>query len=269
MKQQLRSRVANGLDRIRLLGPAERVRAAWLSRRASRREEGVLAPDGLPLPPAPLRLLIDSRSGDAGQFLQVGSQMCEAIRRVVGEAGKPVEQMEAILDFGCGCGRVARHWAECPPQLYGCDYNPELVDWCAVNLPAGRFTRNDLAPPTSYEDESFDLIYALSVFSHLGEPLQRSWLEEFRRLLRPGGLLLLTVLGERMRERLAGDEARRFDSGEMIVQRPRMAGRNLCTVYHPSSYVHWTLLADFAEVRHVDLGSPSQPILQEAYLARL
>lgn len=270
MKQQLRSQVANSLDRMRLLGPAERVRSAWLSRRASRREEGVIAPDGLPLPPARLRLLIDSRSGDAGQFLQVGAQMCGAIRAAVAEAGRPVEQMDAILDFGCGCGRVARHWsAEGPPQVYGCDYNPDLVEWCAANLPAGRFARNELAPPTSYEDESFDLIYALSVFSHLDEPLQRGWLEEFRRLLRPGGFLLLTVLGERMRERLTEEEAHRFGSGEMIVQRPRMAGRNLCTVYHPNSYVNQALLADFAEVRHIDLGSPSQPILQEAYLARL
>lgn len=134
---------------------------------------------------------------------------------------------------------------------------------------ASRATANQLAPPTPYVSGSFDLIYALSVFSHLDEPLQRDWLAEFRRLLRPGGLLVLSLLGERLRHRLGREEQRRFDRGEIVVQRPRMAGRNLCTVFHPRAYVSGTLLAGFAEVRRFDLGSPAQPILQDAYLARL
>ena len=185
-------------------------------------------------------------------------------------AGTPVEQMRAILDFGCGCGRVARHWAEVEgPELYGWDYNPDLVAWCAANLPALWATRNGLAPPTPYVTGSFDLIYALSVFSHLDEPLQRGWLAEFRRLLRPGGLLVLSVLGEKLRHRLGVGEQQRFDYGEMVVQRPRLAGRNLCTVYHPRSYMTDDLLAEFAWVHPFDLGSARQPILQDAYLAGL
>lgn len=61
---------------------------------------------------------------------------------------------------------------------------------------------------------------------------------------------------------------RRFDRGEMVVQRPRMAGRNLCTVYHPRPYVSGALLEEFADVGRFDLGSACQPILQDAYLAR-
>jgi hypothetical protein len=71
-----------------------------------------------------------------------------------------------------------------------------------------------------------------------------------------------------VRYRLDRGEQRRFDRGEMIVRRPRMSGRNLCTVYHPRPYVTGTLLAGFAEVRPFDLGSPEQPFLQDAYLAR-
>lgn len=277
----MRSRIADGLDRTRLLGPAERLREGWLSLRAHDYEP--TAPDGLSLPPPRLRLLVDGRSGDAGAFLSVGAQMCESIRDAVAGAGNPVSGMLAVLDFGCGCGRVARHWrssfvGSAPikderrpaegPEIYGCDYNRELVDWCAANLPGARVTRNELAPPLPYVTGSFDLIYALSVFSHLDEPLQRAWLAEFRRLLRPGGLLVLSVLGEHMRHRLSAEERSRFDRGELVVQRPRMAGRNLCTVYHPHPYVTGTLLAGFSEVRRFDLGSARQPILQDAYLAR-
>jgi SAM-dependent methyltransferase len=268
MRQQTRSQIADRLDRTRLLLPAERLREGWLAHRAHERE--VVGADGLPVPPPRLRLLVDGRTGDAEAFQRLGAQMCDSIQAAAAAAGAPVERMRAILDFGCGCGRVARHWAAVEGlEIYGCDYNPDLVAWCVANLPNLRATRNQLAPPTPYVTGSFDLVYALSVFSHLDEVLQRGWLTEFRRLLRPGGLLVLSVLGERMRHRLSVEEQQRFDCGEMVVQRPRMAGRNLCTVYHPRPYVEGELLASFSEVRRFDLGSPSQVVLQDAYLARL
>lgn len=268
MRQQVRSRIADGLDRTRLLLPAERLREKWLTFRVQ--DERTTASDGLPLPPPRLRLLVDGRTGDGEAFLRLGAQMCDSIQAAVAAAGAPAEEMGAILDFGCGCGRVARHWAAVEgPEIYGCDYNPDLVEWCAEHLPNVRAARNELAPPTPYASCGFDLIYALSVFSHLDEELQRAWLAEFRRLLVPGGILILSVLGEQMRHRLDQGEQQRFDRGEMIVQRPRMAGRNLCTVYHPRSYVTGTLLADFGEVRPVDLGSPAQPVLQDGYLVRV
>ena len=115
---------------------------------------------------------------------------------------------------------------------------------------------------------SFGLIYALSVFSHLSEPLQRAWVAEFRRLLRPGGLLVLSVLGRQVQERLTAEERRRFDRGELVVERPRMAGRNVCTAYHPPEFVTGSLLPGFGAIRGFDLGSATLPILQDAYLAR-
>jgi len=263
----MRSRIADGLDRTRLLVPAERLREGWLTLCAQDQE--ATAADGLSLPPPRLRLLVDGRSSDSDAFLWLGLQMCGSIRAAAAAAGTPVEGMGAVLDFGCGCGRVARHWAAVEgPELYGCDYNPDLVAWCAENLPHMRVARNQLAPPTPYVSGSFDLIYAFSVFTHLDEALQRDWLAEFRRLLRPGGMLVLSLLGDRVRYRLDRGEQRRFDRGEMIVRRPRMSGRNLCTVYHPRPYVTGTLLAGFAEVHPFDLGSPEQPFLQDAYLAR-
>jgi SAM-dependent methyltransferase len=267
MRQQTRSRIADGLDRTRLLGPVERLREAWLGFRADDLEAE--APDGLPVPPSRLRLLVDGRSGDACLFLEVGAQLCESIQDVVADSGTPVNEMAAVLDFGCGCGRVARHWAGVEgPEIHGCDYNPDLVGWCAANLPHVRAARNELAPPTSYASGSFDLIYALSVFSHLDQALQSAWLAEFQRLLRPGGLLVLSVLGERLRHRLDPEEELRFARGEMVVQRPRQAGSNLCTVYHPRSYLSGCLLADFDDVRPFDLGSAELPIQQDGYIAR-
>jgi SAM-dependent methyltransferase len=267
MKQQTRSRIANGLDRTRLLGPTERLRQGWLSLRARGGQD--ICPDGLPLPPARLRLLVDGRSGDAELFLRVGAHMADSIRTAVTDAGTEIEGVGAILDFGCGCGRVARHWTALEgPEVHGCDYNPGLVGWCEGNLPFLRAVRNELHPPAPYEPERFDLIYALSVLSHLSEPLQQAWIAEFHRLLRPGGLLILSVLGDAFRGRLSDEGRERFDRGELVVERPRMAGRNICTAYHPCAYVSGRLLADFAEVEAFDLGGGELVVTQDAYVAR-
>jgi SAM-dependent methyltransferase len=250
-----------------LLRPAERLRQGWLTIRA---HDDHLAFDGLPVPPARQRLLVDGRSGDAAHFLRVGRRMHESICDAVAASGTDPRELRAVLDFGCGCGRVARHWARLDgPEIYGCDYNPELTAWCERNLPFLRVARNRLGPPTPYVSGSFDLVYALSVFSHLDDPLQRLWLDEYRRLLRPGGLLVLSLLGDSLRYRLDPAERRRYDAGDLVVQRPRLAGRNLCTVYHPPAYVFRSLLAGFGDVRRFELGTPEEPLQQDAYIARV
>lgn len=267
MRQQTRSRIATGLDRARLLGPAARVREGWLSART--RECQAIGPDGLPLPPPRARLLVDGRSSGVDHFFRVGGQMAESIHGAAAGKGTAVGELAAILDFGCGCGRVARHWAALDgPEIHGCDYNEGLVNWCKGNLPFLRATRNELAPPLPYVGQSFDLIYALSVLSHLSETLQHAWIAELRRLLRPGGLLVLSLLGERLSDRLTGAEQERFERGELVVERPRMAGHNVCTAYHPRRYVSERLLADFATVDAFDLGSSELVLMQDAYIAR-
>jgi SAM-dependent methyltransferase len=267
VKQQTRSRIADGLDRARLLGPVEALRERWLARRAD--AGPTVGADGLPLPPSRLRLLVDGRSGDGERFLRIGALMAGSIRAAVAESGAEMGEMGAILDFGCGCGRVARNWAALEdPEVHGSDYNEELVGWCDANLPFLRAVRNELEPPTRYESESLDLIYALSVLSHLSEPLQGAWVAEFRRLLRPGGLLIVSVLGESVRGRLTPERMQRFDRGELVVERPRMAGSNVCSAYHPRPYVTDRLLAGFDDVRGFELGSPEWPLLQDAYIAR-
>ena len=102
-----------------------------------------------------------------------------------------------MLDSGCGCGRVLRQWAGLDGvRVVGTDYNPELVDWCRENLPFAEVRRNGAAPPLPAGDSEFGLIYAFSVFTHLGETAQVAWMRELERALEPGGLLLFTAKGD-------------------------------------------------------------------------
>src|SRR2546430_3058492 len=94
----------------------------------------------------------------------------------------------AILDWGCGCARVARFVSEfAPGKLTGVDIDPDNIQWCKNNLPDAEFVRINLDPPTPFADESFDLVYGISVFSHLSQADQDRWLAELHRLTKPGG----------------------------------------------------------------------------------
>ena len=104
--------------------------------------------------------------------------------------------MGALLDWGCGCGRILRHWADLTEtRVCGCDIDPQMVGWCQANLPFADVARIELSPPLPYADSSFGLVYALSVITHLPEELQHAWVRECYRVLRPGGYLLFSTLG--------------------------------------------------------------------------
>jgi SAM-dependent methyltransferase len=198
--------------------------------------------DGLPLPPARLRVRVGPRFADRDWFLESGRSDAALLARVLAESGAPIEDARALLDFGCGVGRVLRHWRRLErTEVHGTDTNEPLVRWVAANLPFARAATNGPEPPLRYGDGSFDAVYALSVFTHLPEAAQRRWLDELARILRPGGHVLLTTHGDHFADRLTDDEAARFRAGELVVLNAEGAGTGLCSAYHPPAYVRQRL----------------------------
>lgn len=116
---------------------------------------------------------------------------------------------QAILDWGCGCARVARFITEfAPGKLTGIDIDPDNIQWCQENVPQAEFARIGLHPPTPLANESFDLVYGISVFTHLAESDQDRWLAELQRITRPGAAVLMSVQGEIAFLRADGDYQR-------------------------------------------------------------
>lgn len=111
-------------------------------------------------------------------------------------SGKDFSKMHSILDWGTGCGRVARHFSTVKNvQFSGADIDGDNIDWCAANLRFGRFDKLPLFPPTPYKNNEFDLVYGISVFTHLREEAQDAWLQELLRITRPGGIVMVTCHG--------------------------------------------------------------------------
>lgn len=133
---------------------------------------------------------------DLEGFLRLGATDAYRIRAAYENVtGKVFSDAGAVLDWGVGCGRVARHLApSLGARFHGCDIDADNVSWCAANLP-GQFSSSKLEPPLPYPDNSFDVIYGVSVFTHLRKPWELRWLEELHRVLKPGGSILVTIHG--------------------------------------------------------------------------
>ncbi len=257
----MRGVVKAGLERLDLLDAARRVRDAivalgWVrhNRRFLRRGEN----GGLPVPTARL-LMLTTASPSVEWFIQTGRAGADSIREQLERNGVPLPEVGAVLDFGCGCGRIIRHWVDLSADVHGCDYNPLLIDWCRRRLPFARFETNDLEPPLPYADAQFDLIYALSVFTHLPEPLQSRWVAELARVLRPGGHLIISTHGEAYLDTLSDSERARFHAGQLVVRDADAAGSNRCGVFFSEDYLRRHLEPGFRLREHLTRGARGNP----------
>jgi SAM-dependent methyltransferase len=112
-----------------------------------------------------------------------------------------------VLDFGCGAGRTLRHFSveATEAEFWGCDIDETSIEWMEQQMcPPFHAFVNDAEPPLEQADASFDLIWAISVFTHLTYSWSR-WLLELHRVLKPDGLLFVTFMGRGMSEEIAGD----------------------------------------------------------------
>ncbi len=249
----MKTRALRLLERLHLLRPAYRTYETLRSFGKRRSETA----GELPLPPRRLMVRV-AGTPDADWFLRSGQVSAESVREAAPRHGRPLEQVASLLDFGCGCGRVTRRWRDLDAEIHASDADARAVEWCRANLPFGRFAVNELAPPLEYGDETCDLVYAFSVLTHLTEELQQPWMEDLRRVLRPGGLLVLSTHGERYLERLTPAERAQFERGELVGRWGEVAGTNLCTTFHPRSYLE-RLSDGFELLEHVPEGATGNP----------
>jgi SAM-dependent methyltransferase len=148
----------------------------------------------------------------------LGDEATAASYHEVGASGRTLIEMmlpddwswrgKRVLDFGCGVGKVIRHFAPETEvaEFTGCDIHAPSIDWLQRNLsPPFSFFRCAEEPPLPQPDAYFDLIYAISVYTHLTDHWAQ-WLLEHHRVLAPGGLLLASFLGEGMIEPLIGEK---------------------------------------------------------------
>jgi ubiquinone/menaquinone biosynthesis C-methylase UbiE len=145
----------------------------------------------------------------------------------------------SILDWGCGTGRILRHLPtilETSNSFYGTDYNKKYVKWCSENLDGIQFRNNSLKPPLDFKADSMDVIYGISIFTHLSEELHFSWIHELTRVLKHGGILFLTTHGDAHTFKLLPKEQVLYDKGNLIVHAYKKEGNRLYASYQSPEF---------------------------------
>lgn len=155
-------------------------------------EDADLASFAPPLPPEDLRYLAGG-SAAPDEYLLEGSKLFLAIDKLV-----DLKNSKAILDFGCGSGRLLRFLSRYArhADMVGVDIEPRHMQWAASNLEFATFTIARKLPPLLMTDQRFDTAVALSVFSHLPEDSHMCWMKELARIVAPGGLVIVSTLGQ-------------------------------------------------------------------------
>jgi SAM-dependent methyltransferase len=146
----------------------------------------------LPVPPQNLWLGYANSPED---YLANGRRRVDQTREILRATAFDLELGHHVLDFGCASGIMLRWFIDIAEtgEVWGVDILSAAILWCQQNLgPPFKFVTTTSSPHLPFEDRYFDFIYAGSVFTHIAD-LAEAWLLELRRILRPGGRLLITV----------------------------------------------------------------------------
>lgn len=145
-----------------------------------------------------------------------------------------------ILDWGCGPGRTIRHLPEIlgnTCEYYGTDYNSQSIEWCSNNLHGIHFNLNTLEARLPYTNNFFDVIFGISIFTHLSEPMHFNWYNELYRILKPGGIMFVTTQSDNFTFKLTSGELEKYTNGELVVRGKVKEGHRTFSAFQPTAFM--------------------------------
>ena len=184
------------------------------------------------------------------------------------------DRAKSILDWGCGPGRVIRHFpllGGSSHQYSGSDYNEKYTGWCAKNIPGISFFVNELSPPLEVKSDSFDLVYGLSIFTHLSEKAHYDWMHEIFRILRPGGIFIFTTHGDGSLEKLTPSELEDYRNGNFVSRSFLKEGHRMYSSFQPEKFMDkirgkFTLLEFIPGGKSSDIGYQDCRIFRKPFI---
>ena len=209
-----------------------------------------------PLPPRPLALRagVPDPADVLASYRAVGRDSRTTILGLLASDGVRFGfQGARVLDFGCGSGKVMRHFlpeAEAG-ELWGCDIDAPSIEWINAELhpPLHAFT-NGPVPPLHQPSGSFDLVWSVSVFTHLTDHWA-GWLAELHRVLRPDGLAIISFLGGAMYEAWTGQAWEPDRIGMTVLDHGQGWDLGGPTVFHSPWWLreHWGRAFEIVQLR--------------------
>jgi SAM-dependent methyltransferase len=197
--------------------------------------------------PPPLYIQFETTNSVDHQFFYDSG--LEQAKFVVRSIGKHLPKAPiSVFDWGCGAAKVIRHL---PSMLPSCrdfcasDYNKRTIRYAGNNFPSISFVLNGLLPPLTYVDKRFDCVYSISVLTHLSEEIAKSWISELHRIMKPGGILILTLNGDYRKSDFSEAENTQYQRSGILVRSASKEGKKWFSAYHHPNYVRDVLLQRF------------------------
>ena len=135
------------------------------------------------------------RKWNLQEFFQWGVDEIRNLLSRLDAAGIEVPRGRA-LDFGCGVGRLTQALCAHFNQCVGVDVAPSMIALAKKYNPYGdrcQFVVNELSTLFAFPDNHFDLIYSNIVLQHIPSRYTWNYLEDFLRVLAPGGILVFQL----------------------------------------------------------------------------
>jgi ubiquinone/menaquinone biosynthesis C-methylase UbiE len=140
-----------------------------------------------------------------------------------------------ILEWGCGVARIVRHIPNLIHKssiVFGADINDKMIKWNVKNIPNVTFIKTGYLPPTPFSDNQFNLVVALSVFTHIEYQYQVDWLKEIKRILSDNGIFLFTTHGKKFEINLDSGERERLHKTGAITIDYKQKGHRMMSTYN-------------------------------------
>ena len=264
----IKATLGTWLRRAGLMHLADVVRFRLLqARHRAENQRFRAAHPGVPLPPD--YLMYESYRLSYRGYYEGGRTTAEWVRDQL--APHLPLQNQHLLDWGCGPGRVVRHLPAVVGQgcrYTGTDANAQSIAWCRAHLPGITFLTNEMRPPLALPDGSVDAAYGISIFTHLSHEGHASWLAELLRVLRPGGVLLLTTHGAAFRAILTPAEQAQFDAGQLVERRQVREGHRVFAAFQPTAFLQGLFGKRLAVLAHTPGQWLGQGASQDVWLLR-
>lgn len=256
------------LRRFYLLPLADYARYIWNAKRNWQSNKLFVEQNpGLPMPP--LSLAYDAYAHtNYGAYWATGENHAQFISSIIkGYAG---ERALKVCEWGCGPARVLRHLPQMfdeTTKFYGTDYNQNTIKWCRDNINNIEFELNELVPPLSFESNSLDCLYCISVFTHLSREMHFQWMQELSRVVKPNGLIIFSTHGNACSQGLIGNEVEIYKKGMLVVRGNIKEGKRCFVAYHPENFIKHELLDGLEILSHLTDNKP-QGLAQDMWVVR-
>jgi SAM-dependent methyltransferase len=130
------------------------------------------------------------------EYLADGWRTLSELMLLMDAIDRPLTRVRSMLEFAAGFGRFTRHLAPLLPGRLTCsDLHPGSVDFLRERFGVAVFESAD-DPAKLAIPERYELVFVLSLFTHLPPAAWGAWLARLYAAVAPGGHLVLSVHSE-------------------------------------------------------------------------